>query len=261
MPPGDSFASLPDIYRRVRSVVTEETDAIFRSGNALLLEEYLDGVEFDVDLVFEGGECVFSSVSQNWPTREPSFQEVGLHVPPDYRRRSVRRLADFCIGATQAFGFETGVLHVEGEVDDERSADRRDQRTHVWRTDPSRHRSGLGGRPGRSSTSQQSWACAEPESEPTAALRGGFTLAYPETSGRYVANPVAMAAAGRDDVLALDPLAEIGDEVAGLNNLFATPITEIAVRGATLHDVRAGLAELFREPVTVEPLGRHVPTA
>ena len=257
----DSFASLPDIYRRVRSVVTEETDAIFRSGNALLLEEYLDGVEFDVDLVFEGGECVFSSVSQNWPTREPSFQEVGLHVPPDYRRRSVRRLADFCIGATQTFGFETGVLHVEAKSTTsgprivEINARMCGGPIHlvieaVWGVDlvEAQLRSSLGLAQNLSPSRRPRCAAA-------------FTLAYPETSGRYVANPVAVAAAGRDDVLALDPLAEIGDEVAGLNNLFATPITEIAVRGATLHDVRAGLAELFREPVTVEPLGRHVPTA
>ena len=27
---------------------------------------------------------VFSSVSQNWPTAEPSFQETGLHCPPDH---------------------------------------------------------------------------------------------------------------------------------------------------------------------------------
>ena len=63
-----------------------------RAGNDLVLEEYLDGVEFDVDLVLEDGECVFSSVSQNWPTAEPSFQETGLHCPPDHGARAVRRL-------------------------------------------------------------------------------------------------------------------------------------------------------------------------
>ena len=68
----DSFESLPGVYKLVRGVVTPEQKAIFRAGSDLLLEGYLDGVEFDVDLILQDGECVFSSVSQNWPTAEPS---------------------------------------------------------------------------------------------------------------------------------------------------------------------------------------------
>ena len=70
---------------------------IFRAGNDLLLEEYLDGVEFDVDLVMHDGQCLFASVSQNWPTAEPSFQETGLHCPADHDRKAVRRLVDLCV--------------------------------------------------------------------------------------------------------------------------------------------------------------------
>jgi ATP-grasp domain/Transmembrane secretion effector/Cyclic nucleotide-binding domain/ATP-grasp N-terminal domain len=111
----DSFPMLPAIYRLVREVVDPEADAIFRAGNDLLLEEYLDGVEFDVDLVLEDGTCVFASVSQNWPTAEPSFQETGLHCPPDHRRRAVRALVAFAADAARAFGFRTGVLHIEAK--------------------------------------------------------------------------------------------------------------------------------------------------
>jgi biotin carboxylase len=67
----DGFESLPGVYKLVRAVVTPEHDEIFRAGSDLLLEQYLDGVEFDVDLVLQDGGCVFSSVSQNWPTAEP----------------------------------------------------------------------------------------------------------------------------------------------------------------------------------------------
>jgi carnosine synthase len=167
---------------------------------------------------------------------------------------------DFCISATQAFGFETGVLHVEAKSTAfgprivEINARMAGGPIHlvieaVWGVDlvEAQLRSSLG-------LAQK----LTPSRRPRCAA--AFTLAYPETSGRYVANPIVTAATGRDDVLAVDPLAEIGDGVDGLsNNLFATPITEVAVRGATLQDVRANLAELFREPVTVEPLVR-VPT-
>ena len=50
----DGFESLPGVYKLVRAVVTPEQDSIFRAGRDLLLEQYLDGVEFDVDLVSAG---------------------------------------------------------------------------------------------------------------------------------------------------------------------------------------------------------------
>ncbi len=111
----DDFESLPGIYSLVRGIVDPSQDGIFRMGNDLLLEEYLDGIEFDVDLVMHNGECVFSSVSQNWPTAEPSFQEKGLHLPPDHDRREVERLVNLAIDTARAFGLTRGVLHVEGK--------------------------------------------------------------------------------------------------------------------------------------------------
>ena len=78
----DDLESLPTIYTLVRSIARPETHAIFRVGNDLLLEEYLDGVEFDVDLVMHDGSCVFSSVSQNWPTAEPSFRRPACIARP-----------------------------------------------------------------------------------------------------------------------------------------------------------------------------------
>ena len=111
----DDLESLPGVYTLVRRIVDPELDVIFRAGNDLLLEEYLDGVEFDVDLVMQNGECLFSSVSQNWPTAEPSFQETGLHCPPDHDRKEVRRLVRHVVETVGAFGLGQGVLHVEGK--------------------------------------------------------------------------------------------------------------------------------------------------
>ena len=111
----DSFESLPDVYWLVRKELETTNVVDLRAGNDLLLEEYLDGVEFDVDLVLEDGECVFSSVSQQAPTAEPSFQEAGLHCPPDYGSKPVRNLVELSVQTVQAFGFSRGVLHVEGK--------------------------------------------------------------------------------------------------------------------------------------------------
>ena len=111
----DGLESLAGVYKLVRAVVTPEYNTIFRAGSDLLLEQYLDGVEFDIDLVLQDGGCVFSSVSQNWPTAEPSLQETGLHIPPDHNKKAVRELVDLSVQTVQSFGFRRGVLHVEGK--------------------------------------------------------------------------------------------------------------------------------------------------
>ncbi len=249
----DSFETVPDVYRLVRGVVTVETDGIFRAGNDLLLEEYLDGVEFDVDLVFEDGSCVFSSVSQNWPTAEPSFQETGLHCPPDHGRRAVRSLTEFCIRSAQAFGFRTGVLHIEAKSTSrgprivEINARMGGGPIHliveaVWGVDliEAQLRSSLG-------LSQTLRRSRRPRCTAV-----NFIL-YAPGSGRLLALPLLDGSDQGEQVLSLEPEVEIGDDVAGPEAVFATALAEVVVVGRDLGGARGAAAELVREPPLVEP--------
>ena len=157
----DALEELPKIYSLVRSVVTPEHDGIFRTGNDLLVEEYLDGVEFDVDLVMHRGECVFSSVSQNWPTAEPSFQETGLHCPPDHDRKAVARVVDLCVATARAFGLHRGVLHIEAKSTAVARASSRS--TLAW---PAAGSTSTCGRSGTSTSSRRSCATASTSHRP-----------------------------------------------------------------------------------------------
>jgi biotin carboxylase/MFS family permease len=248
----DSFPTLPAVYRLVREVVDPETDAIFRAGNDLLLEEYLDGVEFDVDLVLEDGTCVFSSVSQNWPTAEPSFQETGLHCPPDHRRRPVRALVAFAAEAARQFGFRTGVLHIEAKATSagprivEINARMGGGPVHliveaVWGVDliEAQLRGSLG--------LPQS---LRPSRRPRCAVVD--SLVYAPASGRLAALPLAGDDGSRDGaVLDVDVHAEVGEDVVGPDATFATPIVELVVCGGDLREARAIAAEMLAEPPRV----------
>ena len=251
----DDFATLPSIYRLVRGASTADTDGIFRTGNDLLLEEYLDGVEFDVDLVMEDGECVFSSASQNWPTAEPSFQEQGLHCPPDHNRRAVRRVITFSIEAAQAFGLRTGVLHIEAkatsrgprivEINARMGGGRIYEMVRaVWDVDlvEAQLRASLG-------LTQQ----LQPSRRPRCAVLN--KLLYAPMTGRLQALSLPEAPAG---VLAeIDVEAAVGELVSGPDAIFATCLAEITLSGRNLADARALAAELLREPPVVEPVDAH----
>ncbi len=111
----DDLPSLEAGHARVSALVGPELNAIFRQGSNLLLEEYLDGTEFDVDFVLAGGECVFSAVSENWPTEEPYFVETGLHTPSSHPTDRLAEVIALCVQTALALGFRDGVLHAEAK--------------------------------------------------------------------------------------------------------------------------------------------------
>ena len=247
----DDIESLPGIYKLVREVVTPEHDGIFRAGNDLLLEEYLDGVEFDVDLILEDGRCVFSSVSQNWPTLEPSFQETGLHLPPDHDKKAVRRLVDLCIDAVLAFGFCRGVLHVEGKCTSrgprivEINARMGGTRIHqmveaVWGVDliEAQLRSSLG-----------MPQTLKPSRKPRCAALQAWV--YAPATGRLAELPIAQAQPKAEDWLKLDILEGVGQEVVGPDRTFATALAFVTLTAKDLRRARSLAGEVLRNPPRV----------
>lgn len=249
----DDVESLPGIYTLVRSVVTSDNDAIFRAGNDLLLEEYLDGVEFDVDLVMHDGACVFSSVSQNWPTAEPSFQETGLHCPPDHDRRAVARLVDLVVRTVQAFGLHDGVLHVEGKCTSrgprivEVNARMGGGRIHdiveaVWGVDliGAHLRSCLGLAPD-----------LKPSRRPCAAVVN--SIVHATGPGRLETLPIPTSPPKGAISVSVDVEAELGDQVVGPEAVFASVLAEVTLIAKDLKHARLATADLLRDPPRIVP--------
>eukprot|EP01135_Chromosphaera_perkinsii_P008589 Nk52_evm31s1401 gene=Nk52_evmTU31s1401 len=79
----------------------------------ILVEEYMEGDEFDIDCLFWDGECVFASVSDNWPVQEPYFNETGSNCPSDFPEDVQRSLKNYAIDCVKALGFKQGCFHVE----------------------------------------------------------------------------------------------------------------------------------------------------
>jgi carnosine synthase len=243
----DDLESLPGVYSIVRDVVDPDVDVIFRAGNDLLLEEYLDGVEFDVDLVMHNGDCLFSSVSQNWPTAEPSFQETGLHCPPDHDRKAVRRLVEHVLETVRAFGLTQGVLHVEGKCTSrgprivEVNARMGGGRVHefveaIWGVDlvEAQLRSSLG--------VPQTFRANR---RPAAATVN--VIVYAPATGRLEALPIAEVDSRDLLSLEVDVEAPIGADVLGPEAVFATELAEVTLTARDLKRARTLAAEVLRE--------------
>lgn len=252
----DDVESLPKIYSLVRDVVSADDLSFFRAGNDLLLEQYLDGVEFDVDLVMHEGTCVFSSVSQNWPTAEPSFQETGLHCPPDHNRRDVDRLVDLSIETAKRFKLHRGVLHIEGkctshgprviEVNARMGGGRvfeivRD----VWGVDlvEATARAALGLAPN-----------VKPSRKPRCTALN-VMLAAPR-SGRLAALPLPLPTDPPRGCLSLtiDGAEAVGAEVKGPEDVFVSVLADITLVAKDLRDARAIASTILENRPLVEPV-------
>lgn len=102
-------------YKRISPLINPKTDAVFASNSDLLLMQYLDGPEYDVDLVMVAGKSMFASVTDNKLTREPSFLATGSRLPSTLTPQQQKKAVEQAIVSAQALGLSDGVLHMEGK--------------------------------------------------------------------------------------------------------------------------------------------------
>jgi carnosine synthase len=106
-------------YERISRLINPQTDPIFAQNSDLLLMQYLNGHEYDVDLVVRRGKVLFSSLTDNKPTREPSFLATGSRLPSTLSKADQKKAVAHAVKAALALGLTDGVLHMEGKVTSE----------------------------------------------------------------------------------------------------------------------------------------------
>lgn len=100
-------------FKSVTSSLKIENDPIWAQGTEIVLEEFYDGEEFDVDILFSEGRVVYAKVSDNWSCMEPWFQELGTNCPSLYAQERQEELICLSIDTVRVMGFVCGCFHVE----------------------------------------------------------------------------------------------------------------------------------------------------
>ncbi|MBI4424886.1 MAG: ATP-grasp domain-containing protein [Elusimicrobia bacterium] len=102
------------VFDRILRDTDPGLDSIFAQGREILLDEYLDGPEGDADIVRQDGKIAYSSLTDNWPTQEPSFLATGSSLPSrSLTEQQKRESMELIARALEAAGFGDGVFHVE----------------------------------------------------------------------------------------------------------------------------------------------------
>merc|ERR1719155_322060 len=73
-------------------------------NHTIIMEQYLDGAEVDVDIVMSDGEVTYAAVTDNWPTCEPYFLETGSNSPSTLAKDQQDQLRGLCVASCRALG-------------------------------------------------------------------------------------------------------------------------------------------------------------
>ncbi len=85
------------------------------SDRSLLVEEYLDGAEVDIDMLVQHGRVVYAAVTDNFPPRQPYFMEVGGQIPSALPEGAQRALVENAMTVLDALGVSDACVHFESK--------------------------------------------------------------------------------------------------------------------------------------------------
>ena len=89
----------------------DEEELIWAKGFDMTLEQFLDGEEFDVDVLLSRGEIAYAGVGRDLP--QPYLREVGSRMPADFPEEKQAEMIAFTALVLQKMGFSEGSFHVE----------------------------------------------------------------------------------------------------------------------------------------------------
>lgn len=102
-------------YSYIKKNISQNTESALSDGLDILVEEYIDGEEVDIDLLLQNGKMKFYTIADNDKTNEPFFIETGRTTPsvlPEAAQNSLKQMAEDIL---ERLGAQNGVIHFEAK--------------------------------------------------------------------------------------------------------------------------------------------------
>lgn len=84
----------------------------------VVMEEFLSGVEVDVDILMSGGDVVYAKVVDNWPSVAPWFEERGFYCPSELDGHMQKDVLSYSKRCIAALDFQNGLFQVKCRLTD-----------------------------------------------------------------------------------------------------------------------------------------------
>lgn len=106
---------LINTYNYIRKNMSTNTESALTDGMDILVEEYIDGDEVDIDILLQHGKVKFYSISDNYQTNEPFFMETGQAIPTSLPISSQKALVEMAEETLEKLGIQNGCIHFEAK--------------------------------------------------------------------------------------------------------------------------------------------------
>ena len=107
---------LRDAYAYVRRSLSTQIESALSDGTDVLVEEYIDGDEVDVDMLIQNGRLKFFSLTDNQKTAEPFFVETGDAVPSSLPTDDQSALVSMADETIEKLRIQNGCIHFEAKM-------------------------------------------------------------------------------------------------------------------------------------------------
>lgn len=103
-------------YKYIKKEMSLSAESALTDGSDIMVEEYIDGYEVDIDIIIQNGRIKFHSISDNNKTNEPFFIETGQSIPSNLPDEDQSKLRSMAYESLEKFGIQNGCIHFEAKV-------------------------------------------------------------------------------------------------------------------------------------------------
>ena len=107
---------LYNTFEYIQKNISTDIESALVNGFDILVEEYIDGDEVDIDILLQNGKIKFYSITDNFQTREPFFVETGDAIPSSLPPWEQKQLVELAEEVLEKLEIQTGCIHFEAKA-------------------------------------------------------------------------------------------------------------------------------------------------
>lgn len=111
----ENQGELLETYNYIKNNITSHPDSAEWDSLEVLVEEYIDGDEVDIDMLLQNGKVKFYSITDNARTKEPFFIETGFSIPSSLPLRAKQDLIAMAEETLEKLGVQHGCIQFEAK--------------------------------------------------------------------------------------------------------------------------------------------------
>jgi D-alanine-D-alanine ligase len=103
-------------YQYILNSISKTVESALSDGMQIMVEEYIDGDEVDIDILIQNGRIKFYGISDNTKTKEPFFIETDRFTPSNLPQKDQQNLIEMADEVLEKLGIQDGCIHFEAKA-------------------------------------------------------------------------------------------------------------------------------------------------